>query len=169
MPDTPTKPTPTERDIEEAWDIVVQNFPTPRTTCRPAQLRDDIAQALATARREGREKFASSLDGVWKQAQENHARYSQTGSAEDDLLFFALGLAGEAGELANFVKKQWRDGDDHRDALRLECADVLAYTMMCADVLGMTPADLIEMVAYKQRVFIQKMEARSLPEQEDGR
>jgi hypothetical protein len=31
---------------------------------------------------------------------------------DDRLRFLALALAGEAGELANFVKKEWRDGDD---------------------------------------------------------
>src|SRR5690606_7968098 len=93
-------------------------------------------------------------------ARDNHARYSATGDTEQDIRFFALGLAGEAGEVANFVKKRWRDGDAHTDELRKECADVFAYNIMLADALGMSPADLIEMVAFKQRVFIEKMEAR---------
>ena len=100
------------------------------------------------------------LSGVWAQAQRNHAAYSATGSVEDDIRFFALGLTGEAGEVANFVKKRWRDGDGHDEALRKECADVLAYTMMLAAALGMTPADLVAMVAHKQQVFIEKMKAR---------
>lgn len=101
-----------------------------------------------------------TLEDVWAQARVNHERFSATGSVEEDIRFFALGLVGEAGELANFVKKRWRDGDGHDEDLRKECADVLAYTMMLADRLGMTPSDLIAMVAYKQTVFIEKMEAR---------
>ncbi len=105
-----------------------------------------------------------ALADVWEQARANHAAYSATGDRERDIQFFALGLAGEAGEVANFVKKRWRDGDDHLDDLRKECADVLAYTIMLADALGMTPRSLIETVAFKQRVFIEKMCARARKE-----
>jgi NTP pyrophosphatase (non-canonical NTP hydrolase) len=41
----------------------------------------------------------------------------------DRLRYLALALAGEAGELANAVKKEWRDGDNHRDAMVSEIAD----------------------------------------------
>lgn len=61
---------------------------------------------------------------------------------------------------ANFAKKRWRDGEPHTDDLRKECADVIAYTIMLADALGMTADDLIATVAHKQQVFIEKMEAR---------
>lgn len=104
-----------------------------------------------------------SLLEVWAQAQQNHERYSATGSIEDDIRFFGLGLAGEAGEVANFIKKRWRDGDSHDDALRKECADVMAYTMMLAWKLGMSPADLVAMITHKQAVFIEKMEAKKAP------
>lgn len=100
-----------------------------------------------------------SLTDVWQQARENHERYSATDSRESDIRFFALGLAGEAGEVANFVKKRWRDGQGHDDDLRKECADVFAYTIMLADALGMTSGDLLATVAFKQQVFIKKMEA----------
>lgn len=101
-----------------------------------------------------------ALYSVWEQARRNHATYSATGDKESDIRFFALGLAGEAGEVANFVKKRWRDGDGHDDALRMEVADVCAYAFMLADTLGMTPADLLAMIAHKQQVFIEKMAAR---------
>lgn len=103
------------------------------------------------------------LSGVWDQAQRNHAAYSATGDKEHDLRFFTLGLVGEAGELANFVKKRWRDGVGHDVDMQLECADVLAYLMMLANALGMTPAALIDAVSYKQQVFIRKMESRGAP------
>ena len=107
---------------------------------------------------------ASLLDlaVVWRQARENHANYSATGDRETDIRFFALGLAGEAGEVANFVKKRWRDGDGHDADLRAEVADVFAYNIMLADALGMSPDDLIAEVARKQQVFIAKMKARAI-------
>lgn len=101
-----------------------------------------------------------ALAAVWQQARENHANYSATGDVETDIRFFALGLAGEAGEVANFVKKRWRDGDGHDADLRAEVADVFAYNIMLADALGMTPESLIAEVARKQQVFIEKMKAR---------
>lgn len=100
-----------------------------------------------------------TLESVWAQARESHERYSATGSTEEDIRFFGLGLSGEAGEVANFIKKRWRDGDGdgHDEDLRMECADVFAYTIMLADKLGMTADDLVAMVAHKQGVFIKKM------------
>lgn len=124
-----------------------------------------VEQGRTAAKREGMEE-AGCLSGVWEQAQRNHLKYSATGSQEGDIRFFGLGLAGEAGEVANFIKKRWRDGDAHVDKIRAELADVLAYTMMLAHALGMTPAELISMVAHKQQVFIDKMEARNLTEAE---
>lgn len=100
------------------------------------------------------------LESVWRQARDNHETYSATGSAEDDIRFLALGLTGEAGELANFVKKRWRDGDEHTDDIGKEIADVLAYAFMLADRMDLTPRRLLGIVAEKQQVFIAKMKAR---------
>jgi NTP pyrophosphatase (non-canonical NTP hydrolase) len=41
------------------------------------------------------------------------------------ILYPALGLAGEAGEVANKVKKMLRDNDFDRDAIVAEIGDVL--------------------------------------------
>ena len=43
------------------------------------------------------------------------------------LLFLCVGLCGEAGELANFVKKQHRDKIDYSKEIILEAGDVLWY------------------------------------------
>ena len=104
--------------------------------------------------------LGQKLLDVWNRAQANHNQYSDTGSTEDDIRFFTLGLTGEAGEVANFVKKRWRDGDDHLDDLRKECADVFAYNIMLAASLGMSPERLLDTVMEKQNVFRAKMEAR---------
>lgn len=60
-----------------------------------------------------------------------------------NLEYPTLGLAGEAGEVANIVKKIQRDNegiitDETRDKLRDELGDVLWYISACADELGLT-------------------------------
>lgn len=54
------------------------------------------------------------------------------------LSYCALGLVGEAGEVANKVKKLLRDGDTRelRNAARGELGDVLWYLGRLADELG---------------------------------
>ncbi|MBX7061090.1 MAG: nucleoside triphosphate pyrophosphohydrolase family protein [Pyrinomonadaceae bacterium] len=60
-----------------------------------------------------------------------------------------LGLAGEAGEVANIVKKIQRDHDgvltdETRAKLKDELGDVLWYISACADELGLTLAEIAE-------------------------
>lgn len=52
--------------------------------------------------------------------------------------FLALALAGEAGELANLFKKEWRDGLslEHRAKMIDELGNVMAYVRMMAKHLG---------------------------------
>jgi NTP pyrophosphatase (non-canonical NTP hydrolase) len=68
------------------------------------------------------------------------------------LMYVALGLAGEAGELANKIKKMYRDGIDHdshwpdkRESLIKELGDVLWYAAAMASELD---ADLGAAAAY---------------------
>ena len=60
-----------------------------------------------------------------------------------------LGLAGEAGEVANIVKKIQRDhggiiNDETRGKLMDELGDVLWYISACADELGITLQEIAE-------------------------
>src|SRR6476469_8870998 len=60
-----------------------------------------------------------------------------------NLEYPTLGLTGEAGEVANIVKKIQRDHggtitDEVRGKLRDELGDVLWYFSACADELGLT-------------------------------
>jgi NTP pyrophosphatase (non-canonical NTP hydrolase) len=60
-----------------------------------------------------------------------------------------LGLAGEAGEVANIVKKIQRDHDgvvtdEIRGKLKDELGDVLWYISACADELGLTLSEIAE-------------------------
>ena len=66
-----------------------------------------------------------------------------------NLEYPTLGLAGEAGEVANVVKKIQRDfggvvPDEIRAKLKDELGDVLWYISACADELGLTLAEIAE-------------------------
>ncbi|MBP9664153.1 MAG: nucleoside triphosphate pyrophosphohydrolase family protein [Pyrinomonadaceae bacterium] len=66
-----------------------------------------------------------------------------------NLEYPTLGLAGEAGEVANIVKKIQRDhagviNDDIRGQLKDELGDVLWYISACADELGLTLEEIAE-------------------------
>ena len=74
------------------------------------------------------------------------ARYPDLGS---NLIYPTLGLAGEAGEVADKVKKLIRDRDglaDHtfKQDLALELGDVLWYIAQLCTELGMTLDDVAE-------------------------
>jgi NTP pyrophosphatase (non-canonical NTP hydrolase) len=66
-----------------------------------------------------------------------------------NLEYPTLGLAGEAGEVANIVKKIQRDfggeiTEETRQKLKDELGDVLWYISACADELGLTLAEIAE-------------------------
>jgi len=65
------------------------------------------------------------------------------------VMYLALGLCGEAGEVAEKVKKYFRDGipegmdpDDWSELLLKELSDVLWYTAVMADHLGFKFSDV---------------------------
>lgn len=72
-----------------------------------------------------------------------------------NLEWTTLAMAGEAGELANKVKKIRRDGIDlltttahvseHLAELRVETANTLVYLIVAATLLGMSLADLLDL------------------------
>jgi NTP pyrophosphatase (non-canonical NTP hydrolase) len=66
-----------------------------------------------------------------------------------NLEYPTLGLTGEAGEVANIVKKIQRDHggvitDEVRGKLKDELGDVLWYISACADELGLTIGEIAE-------------------------
>ena len=66
-----------------------------------------------------------------------------------NLEYPTLGLAGEAGEVANIVKKIQRDHhgeitDEIRQKLKDELGDVLWYISACADELDLTLEEIAE-------------------------
>lgn len=68
------------------------------------------------------------------------------GDGERRLIVAALGLAGEAGEFANLVKKMTAHGHDFdRSALSDELGDVLWYIAEAASACGLQLNDVAEM------------------------
>ena len=62
------------------------------------------------------------------------------------ILYPALGLAGEAGEVADKVKKLIRDSKtDSNHAIALELGDVMWYIASLANDLGYSMQDIAEM------------------------
>ena len=65
----------------------------------------------------------------------------------NNLEYPTLGLAGEAGEVANIVKKIQRDhggviNEEIKGKLKDELGDVLWYISACADELGLTLTEI---------------------------
>ena len=72
----------------------------------------------------------------------NRARIGEPGS-EGDTRFLALALCGEAGELANKIKKLWR-GDNPgptREEVAKEIGDTLNYLILLAESMNIDPVE----------------------------
>jgi NTP pyrophosphatase (non-canonical NTP hydrolase) len=75
----------------------------------------------------------------------------------EDEHFLALALCGEAGELANMIKKRWRDGTDLTEEVKDELADIFIYHAMLARLFGMNSEQLYARSVQKlQRVVLKR-------------
>src|SRR5688572_20105156 len=80
--------------------------------------------------------------------------------SSQDERFLALALCGEAGELANIIKKRWRDGVDLSDEARDEIADIRVYLELLAKCFGIEGEKLDERVKEKLVKVAEKHKAR---------
>ena len=69
--------------------------------------------------------------------------------SNEDERFLALALCGEAGELANKIKKRWHDSADLIEEVRDEIADCRIYLELLAMRFEINGAKLDERVADK--------------------
>jgi NTP pyrophosphatase (non-canonical NTP hydrolase) len=80
--------------------------------------------------------------------------------ASEDERFLALALCGEAGELANMIKKRWRDGADLTEEIRDELADIRVYLELLARCFDIEGAKLDEQVQKKLAKVVEKHKER---------
>ena len=76
-------------------------------------------------------------------------RTARDKDARDEFMHLVLGLVGEAGEIAEKVKKLVRDQDSDvarldRDDMAAQLGDVLWYTAVLADYLGLSLDDVAQ-------------------------
>lgn len=77
-----------------------------------------------------------------------------------DERFLALAICGEAGELANYIKKRWRDGADLTEEIRDEIADIRVYLELIAKCFGVEGDKLDARVEQKLLKVVEKHKAR---------
>jgi NTP pyrophosphatase (non-canonical NTP hydrolase) len=76
--------------------------------------------------------------------------------SSQDERFLTLALCGEVGELANMVKKRWRDGVDLTEEIRDELADIRVYLELLAHQFDISGELLDQRVAEKLRKVVAK-------------
>lgn len=118
-----------ELTIKQATALIelgrsIHEAPTGGAQIEAMELRDYAAQTIDTA--------------IYKDA--------GTGNLSE-LNYLTLGLAGEAGEAANKIKKLYRDKGsntpEHRHAIGLELGDVFWYLVRLCDALGVSPETVL--------------------------
>ena len=80
-------------------------------------------------------------------------------SREQRLAYLGLGLAGEAGEVADTIRRGMRDGAFKEDRLAYELADLLFHWVSLCAELGLQPSALI---AAGQAHIEERVAARSV-------
>ena len=77
-----------------------------------------------------------------------------------DERFLALALCGEAGELANMIKKRWRDNVDLTEEIRDEIADIRVYLELLAKCFEIEGDKLDERVQSKLEKVVARFKDR---------
>lgn len=80
--------------------------------------------------------------------------------ASEDERFLTLALCGEAGELANMIKKRWRDGVNLTEEIREEICDIRVYLELIAKCFDLEGEKLDAAVQVKLEKVAEKHKAR---------
>jgi len=80
--------------------------------------------------------FLPALTEAIRSAQHDYEAYNKAHFVARPGEFFALELAGEAGELANKEKKRWKGSDISTDDLAEEVADVVIAALNYSNARG---------------------------------
>lgn len=77
----------------------------------------------------------------------NTAIYPRSGSGDtEELMYLTLGLLGEAGELANKVKKEYRDAVSLDVAFaKKELGDIMWYWSQICRALSLDPEEILDL------------------------
>jgi len=81
--------------------------------------------------------------------------------SNQDERFLSLALCGEAGELANMIKKRWRDGVGLVAEIRDELADIRVYLELLAKRFGVEGTKLDQQVQSKLKKVIAKLRGKT--------
>lgn len=92
---------------------------------------------------------------IWNLHEHMTAHLFPAYSSQDER-FLALALCGEAGELANLIKKRWRDGADLTDEIRVELADIRIYLELLAKCFDIEGDKLNQYVEAKLKAVAEK-------------
>lgn len=87
------------------------------------------------------EEFARYTVFNWSSGKSEKGNF--VGNPLRSLFIMATGIAGEAGEVSEILKKHVRDGDLSRDALKKELGDVLHYLVRIGMEFGITPTEIM--------------------------
>jgi NTP pyrophosphatase (non-canonical NTP hydrolase) len=81
-------------------------------------------------------EYAEWTEGFWFSGTDR--------SDKESLAIMGLGLAGEAGETVEHIKKFIRDGNLDREALKKELGDVIYYWSRVCRQFNLLPSDVLQ-------------------------